>query len=249
MANPMLSLPKRRLLLSFTSLLTLAASLGGFSACKDDDTVDYTQYYDRRDRFNLLSRNLLSDIIDLGESAYFTDSLPCITEPYAYCSVRRVLKAANEDSLRAIGKWYSPYYTSTVSVHYTLFDPDSVCARFEEYDVFNDQSRRNDADIMNRIFGIGYIATDSEYAVKADTLESYQVQRYEGITCSSVIKGWADCLQRMHIGDRWLVHIPWYLAYGQAGGSSIKPYSNLFFIIELCDITYWGGNVKREEQQ
>jgi hypothetical protein len=229
--------------------IVLAASLCGFAACNDDDNnVDYTKYYDWRDQNSQLTRDLLADIRELGDDAYFTDSVPSITEPYAYCTVRRAIKTANEDSLRAIHKWFSPYYTSTLKVHYTLFNPDSVWARFEQYDVLDNQSQRNNPDVMNKIFGLGYKATDPEYVIKADTLESYQVEYYSNFTPGSVIKGWSDCLQQMHIGDCWLIHIPWYLAYGQSGsGSKIDPYSNLIFILELVDITSWGGNVDEGE--
>ena len=80
--------------------------------------------------------------------------------------------------------------------------------------------------------------------MKADTIESYQVKYYTGFTPNGVITGWGDILQQMYIGDHVVCMIPWYLAYGQQGsGSSINPYSNLFFQIELCDITSWGGNV------
>ncbi len=233
----------------FYTCIVLAAGLFGFAACNDDDDdVDYTEYYAWRDANIQLMADLLADMNELGENAYFTDSVPSITEPYAYSTVYRSLKAANEDSLRAIHKWYTPYYTSTLKVHYTLFNPDSVWARFEEYDVLDNQSQRNNADVMNKIFGIGYTANDPEYVIKADTLESYQVQFYEGFTPGSVIKGWSDCLQSMHIGDRWLIHIPWFLAYGQAGTSDINPYSNLTFILELVDITSWGGNVDVGEE-
>jgi FKBP-type peptidyl-prolyl cis-trans isomerase len=51
----------------------------------------------------------------------------------------------------------------------------------------------------------------------------------------------------MHIGDSWLIMIPWYLAYGQAGsGSNIDPYTNLYFRLQLVDITYLGDNIEEK---
>ena len=228
--------------------ITLLLAMGfGLVACNDDDDVDYTKYYDWRDDNVALTKTLLNDIRELGSEAYFSDSVPSVSEPYAYSTVRHVIESANEDSLRSINRWITPYYNSTLKVHYTLYDPDSVWARFEQYDILTDQSRRNDAALMDRIFGIGYVAGMEGYEVKADTLESYQVQFYSNFTCSSVIKGWQDCLQSMHIGDNWLIMVPWYLAYGQAGsGDNIDPYTNLFFRLKLVDITNWGGT---EEQQ
>ncbi|MBE6332483.1 MAG: hypothetical protein E7070_09310 [Bacteroidales bacterium] len=225
------------------TFIMLAVGLMGLTACKDDDSVDYTQYYDWRDQNSQLTVNLLSDIRELGNAAYFTDSIPSISEPYAYFTVAHIIESANEDSLRSVHRWFTPFYNSTLKVHYTLYNSDTVMARFEEYDVLDDQSKRNDAELMNKIFGIGYAKGMDGYEVKADTLESYQVKFYEGFTCSSVIRGWQDCLQRMHIGDNWLIMVPWYLAYGQSGSGSIGPYSNLYFRLKLVDITYWGGNV------
>lgn len=212
-------------------------------ACDDDDdSIDYTKYYSWRDQNNFLTFNLLDDAKYLGTNAYFTDSIVSLSEPFAVSTLYRRLENANEDSLRKIGKWYTPYYTSTVKVHYTLYNPKSVWNRFEEYGVLYSQSKRNDAAIMDRIFGIGYTPGMPGHEVKADTLESFQVQTLT-TTCDAVIKGWQDCLQNMHIGDNWLITVPWYLAYGQVGsGSNIDPYTNLYFRIKLVDITSLGDN-------
>ena len=212
-------------------------------ACNDDDSTDYTKYYGWKKKNNAMTQLFLNDVRELGDQAYFSDSVAPLAEPYAYCTVRHTIASANEDSLRRINRWVSPYYTSTLKVHYTLFNPDTVYARFEEYDILTDRNRRNDPEVMDKIFGIGYHAGMPGYEVKADTLESYQVKFYDNFTASSVIKGWQDCLQTMHIGDTWLIMVPWYLAYGQSGsGSSIDPYTNLFFIIQLVDITDVGEN-------
>lgn len=230
------------------TFIMLAVGLMGLTACDDDDSVDYTQYYDWRDQNNQLTITLQNDIQTLGNKAYFTDSIQSLSEPYSYSTVIRVLESANEDSLRAIHRWFTPFYGSTLKVHYTLYDPESVWERLEANGILTDQSKRNDAELMNKIFGIGYVKGMEGYELKADTLESYQVKFYEGFTCSSVIRGWQDCLQQMHIGDSWLIMVPWYLAYGQAGsGSTIDPYSNLWFRLKLVDITYWGGTVDENE--
>ena len=230
--------------------------LTGLTACKDDDSVDYTQYYDWRDNNIAMSNRFFQDIDELKDKAYFTDSLKSLSEPwdlyavstgerYRIGTLYRVLRAANEDSLRAINRWYSPYYTSTVRVHYTLYNPDSVWARFEQFDLLNEDANRTSTTLMNKIFGIGYQKGIPGYELKADTLESFQVKYYD-LTCGNVIKGWQDCLQHMHIGDSWLILVPWYLAYGQSGSSSIKPYSNLFFRLELVDITSLGDNIEHK---
>lgn len=56
-----------------------------------------------------------------------------------------------------------------------------------------------------------------------------------------VIAGWTEALQLMKPGDKWMLHIPFRLAYGsQAVGDKIRPFSNLDFQVELLQIA--GGH-------
>lgn len=58
------------------------------------------------------------------------------------------------------------------------------------------------------------------------------------------VSGWTIALQRMHIGDRWKVWIPWELGYGYQGKTvsstssvyAIYPFSALFYEIEVTGI-------------
>lgn len=54
---------------------------------------------------------------------------------------------------------------------------------------------------------------------------------------TGVIDGWSLVLQRMPVGAKWRVFIPYYLAYGASGNSSIPAYSTLIFDIKLLEIT------------
>ena len=228
-------------LLKYTTLLAMGLIL---TACNDDDDVDYTKYYGWRDRNNEMSSAFMADINMNVQNQYFHNVIKSQAEPTSEFPVLcHVIRSAKEDSLRAIGRWITPFYTSTLKVHYTLYDPKSVMQRFEDNGILTDHTKRNDHDLMDRIFGIGY---GIENKLKADTLESMQVKFFENFTCSTVITGWSDALQQMHIGDCWLIQVPWYLAYSQAGTSDIDPYSNLFFRIELCDITSWGDNIEKK---
>jgi FKBP-type peptidyl-prolyl cis-trans isomerase FklB len=52
-----------------------------------------------------------------------------------------------------------------------------------------------------------------------------------------VIRGWTEALQLMKPGDKYLLHIPSYLAYGsRAVGEKIQPFSDLIFEVELLQI-------------
>jgi FKBP-type peptidyl-prolyl cis-trans isomerase FklB len=54
---------------------------------------------------------------------------------------------------------------------------------------------------------------------------------------SGVIAGWTEALQKMKVGAKWKLYIPYQLAYGERGaGGAIGPYQALVFDIELLDI-------------
>jgi FKBP-type peptidyl-prolyl cis-trans isomerase len=65
---------------------------------------------------------------------------------------------------------------------------------------------------------------------------SYQTGGEE-IPLDMVIPGWAEGIQMMSVGSKYLIYIPSHLAYGERGaGQVIPPYSTLIFTIELLDI-------------
>lgn len=51
-----------------------------------------------------------------------------------------------------------------------------------------------------------------------------------------VIKGWTEALELMPVGSKWMLYIPYDLAYGSRDQGVIKPFSNLIFEVELIDI-------------
>lgn len=212
-------------------LVLLLAPL--FVACNDDDDdIDYSKYYGWRDDNAALFARLAASLDERGADAYFARSFRSLSAPHCATFVR-VIRSADEEALRAEGRWYTPYYTSNLKVHYTLYDTKSVMKRLPASD-----DALNDPAVMDSIF--------FDSATKADTLQAKQVEFYENFTCGDVVVGWGDVLQNMHIGDNWLVAIPWEIGYGMSGQSSagIDPYSSLFFRIELCDIIWWGGTVE-----
>lgn len=66
---------------------------------------------------------------------------------------------------------------------------------------------------------------------------SYQRGKPNAFPLNRVIAGWSEVLQKMHVGDKWEVFIPPYLAYGENGfGPHIGPNVALIFEIELLGI-------------
>ena len=54
------------------------------------------------------------------------------------------------------------------------------------------------------------------------------------LAVGGMIDGFSTALQHMHIGDRWLVYIPYQLGYGTSGSTKIPGYSTLVFDIALA---------------
>jgi peptidylprolyl isomerase len=50
-----------------------------------------------------------------------------------------------------------------------------------------------------------------------------------------VIPGWDEGVQLMSKGEKGLLYIPYYLAYGERDMGDIPPFSNLIFEVELID--------------
>lgn len=66
---------------------------------------------------------------------------------------------------------------------------------------------------------------------------SYERGKPHVFPVNRVIAGWSEALQLMHVGDKWTLVIPHYLAYGEAGfGNEIAPCSTLIFEMELLGI-------------
>jgi len=68
-----------------------------------------------------------------------------------------------------------------------------------------------------------------------DVAASFSIQNFYASTGGGV-SGWADILQNMSVGERWMTYIPWQMAYGAGGNNAIPGYSTLIFDIQLTSI-------------
>lgn len=58
----------------------------------------------------------------------------------------------------------------------------------------------------------------------------------EAFRLNEVIEGWQIALQRMHIGDHWIVYIPYTMGYGTRTSGPIPAFSTLIFEVQLLGI-------------
>jgi FKBP-type peptidyl-prolyl cis-trans isomerase len=66
---------------------------------------------------------------------------------------------------------------------------------------------------------------------------SYKRGEPLSLPVTSVIPGWTQVLQMMHVGDKWKVYIPSELGYGDRGaGQDIPGGATLIFEMELVDV-------------
>ncbi|MDR1682494.1 MAG: FKBP-type peptidyl-prolyl cis-trans isomerase [Candidatus Symbiothrix sp.] len=54
---------------------------------------------------------------------------------------------------------------------------------------------------------------------------------------NGVIRGWTEGLQLMPVGSKYILYVPYDLAYGEQGsGNKISPFATLIFEVELLEI-------------
>ncbi|CAK7027084.1 MAG: Outer membrane protein MIP [Parabacteroides sp.] len=58
----------------------------------------------------------------------------------------------------------------------------------------------------------------------------------EAFRLNQVIEGWQQALRQMHVGDRWMIYIPYTLGYGGRSSGPIPGFSTLVFEVELLSI-------------
>ena len=65
---------------------------------------------------------------------------------------------------------------------------------------------------------------------------SYERGYPEAFRLGDLIVGWQIALTQMHVGDHWIVYIPYQVGYGTRDNGPIPAYSTLIFEVELVAI-------------
>lgn len=64
-------------------------------------------------------------------------------------------------------------------------------------------------------------------------------------TAEDVVPGWTEALQRMKVGDEWMLYVPPALGYKDQQAGEIPPNSVLVFRIKLLDVAAVPGGTVR----
>lgn len=90
-----------------------------------------------------------------------------------------------------------------------------------------------------KVIYAGYTLNDTlKYNSPLDINDAFDYNKKGAIfkVGKTTIEGFSLALQSMPVGSHWRVYLPYYLAYGTSGTSTIKPYSTLIFDMTLVSI-------------
>lgn len=131
-------------------------------------------------------------------------------------------------------------------------------SRKEEYKLKNEQfleELRAENDIKELPAGVLYRVIEEGQGSNTPRLNSIVSVHYKGtlingrefdnswkrncpeaFRLNEVIEGWQIALQQMHVGDRWIIYIPYTAGYGTRASGPIPAYSTLIFEVQLLSI-------------
>jgi len=112
------------------------------------------------------------------------------------------------------GTGKKPLPKSIVYVYYAGF--------FENGELFD-----SNYEAVAKVFG--------QYDQRRAQQKGYEPFPFEYGNKTGLIQGFIEGLDLMNVGDKAILYIPYYLAYGEAGRGPIPPSANLIFEIEMLD--------------
>ena len=178
-----------------------------FTSC--DETEEVNKYADWRNRNEAF--------IDSLKSVYDAKTDPELIQIIPYAEKNYPIYAKK---LKTVTSGETPLYTDSVTVYY------------------------RGMLINEAVFGA---ATTPHYYTKLyqsldvfdKNFEGEEPNAFESPTkffVNGVVAGWREVLQRMKVGERWEVYIPWQQGYGSSVSGTIPAYSTLIFHVNLVSI-------------
>lgn len=178
-----------------------------FTSC--DETEEVNKYADWRNRNEAF--------IDSLKSVYDAKTDPELIQIIPYAEKNYPIYAKK---LKTVTSGETPLYTDSVTAYY------------------------RGMLINEAVFGA---ATTPHYYTKLyqsldvfdKNFEGEEPNAFESPTTFIVneqVYGWREVLQRMKVGERWEVYIPWQQGYGSSVSGTIPAYSTLIFDVNLVSI-------------
>ena len=178
-----------------------------FTSC--DETEEVNKYADWRNRNEAF--------IDSLKSVYDAKTDPELIQIIPYAEKNYPIYAKK---LKTVTSGETPLYTDSVTAYYRGMLIDEA------------------------VFGA---ATTPHYYTKLyqsldvfdKNFEGEEPNAFESPTTFIVneqVYGWREVLQRMKVGERWEIYIPWQQGYGSSVSGAIPGYSTLIFDLNLVSI-------------
>ena len=178
-----------------------------FTSC--DETEEVNKYADWRNRNEAF--------IDSLKSVYDAKTDPELIQIIPYAEKNYPIYAKK---LKTVTSGETPLYTDSVTAYY------------------------RGMLINEAVFGA---ATTPHYYTKLyqsldvfdKNFEGEEPNAFESPTTFIVneqVYGWREVLQRMKVGERWEIYIPWQQGYGSSVSGTIPAYSTLIFDVNLVSI-------------
>lgn len=187
-----------------------------FASCEETKEVSiYDNWQERNENFND-SLRAVYDNGTLDEEGRKLERFELLSNPDNYMYYKRLSPVTETPPVDKpynyiegyVASDQQPLYTDTVSVYYK-----GNLINKQQFDGFSGA----DPTVFDKSFRFG-------------------VSGLMGGSGRGVIVGWTEALQRMKLGERWEIYIPWNYAYGADGNDNIPGYSTLIFDIQLFSI-------------
>lgn len=209
----------RKNIYPLTSVLILIGLL--FSACSeniDDYNNEYANWQPRNEKAFRDTTNVAKHAIATAKKQYGEKwKQHCPWRFYRSYLITENSHASLEDSIcvrivEQSKKTEKPYYTDSVSINYM-------------------------AQLIPTInYPNGKVCAHSGLTILPEFIFGEETSAPQGMFVKMLIPGMTTALMHMHLGDRWVIHMPAKLAYGEQGNKAIPANSNLKYDVQLVGI-------------